>query len=98
MSMSGTELVLAWLGIGMCASIAGWVWPFHRGLFGILMNLGVAFAGAVVAGSLAFRLHGGGRSMVTTSFLWAAVGSVGALTALHLVWARRRHARPRSGH
>jgi uncharacterized membrane protein YeaQ/YmgE (transglycosylase-associated protein family) len=97
--MSGTEIVLAWVGIGLCASIAGWIWPFVRGVFGIIVNMAVAVAGAVSVGLIAYMLGGPGRTLTTTSFLWAAVGAIGALTVLHLAWTRWIHAHhARRGH
>jgi uncharacterized membrane protein YeaQ/YmgE (transglycosylase-associated protein family) len=96
MMSSGTEIVLAWIGIGLCASIAGWIFPFRRGVSGILLNMAVAISGSVGAGLLAFLVGGRGRSLVTTSFLWSLVGAIAALTAAHLLWTRIVHARLRT--
>jgi uncharacterized membrane protein YeaQ/YmgE (transglycosylase-associated protein family) len=97
-NMSGTEIVMAWVALGLCASMAGWIWPFQRGLFGILVNMAVAVGGAIGAGLLAFFLGGRGRTLVTTSFLWAVVGAIAALTVTHVLWTRLVHTHARREH
>ena len=96
--MSGIEVIFAWIAIGVCASIAGWIWPFHRGWVGIVLNACIAVIGAVGLGLLGYFFGAYGRTVATVSMLFAAVGAVGALTLAHVVWARIVHLRPRGGH
>ncbi len=96
--MSGLEVIFAWIAIGFAASIVGWIWPFRRGVAGIVLNVLVAVTGAVGLGLLGYFFGAYGKQFALTSMLFAAVGAIGATTLAHVVWARVVHPRPRGGH
>jgi uncharacterized membrane protein YeaQ/YmgE (transglycosylase-associated protein family) len=99
MMSTETEVVLAWVAIGWCASMAGWIWPFRRGVAGLVVNMSVAIGGSVLAGLFALLLGGHGRTLVTTSFLWSFVGAFAALALTHALWTHSvARLRARRGH
>jgi uncharacterized membrane protein YeaQ/YmgE (transglycosylase-associated protein family) len=88
-----TDTVLAWIAIGAAAALAGMIWPFRRGVMGVLVNLLTGVLGALVAALLSFLVlpystHG--DTPVRLSF--AALGALAALGIVH-AWALRRSAR-----
>jgi uncharacterized membrane protein YeaQ/YmgE (transglycosylase-associated protein family) len=91
------EVLLAWIAIGLAGSIAGWIWPFRRGLSGIVINAVAAMGGAVVFGLLGCGLGFYTLARAGTSLLFAAIGCVVALLLAHLVWARLAPTLRRSG-
>ena len=94
---TNAEVLLSWIAIGLAGSIAGWIWPFRRGVTGIVANAAIAMAGAVSLG-LVGRLFGFyPEGIETTSLLFAAVGAIGALMFAHVVWARFGPTSPRGG-
>jgi uncharacterized membrane protein YeaQ/YmgE (transglycosylase-associated protein family) len=90
------EAFMIWVGIGLGASIAGMIWPFRRGAAGVVLNafigIGGAIVGAVIGGVL--RVYAWNNS---TSFLFAAVGAIGALIIAHVIYARSVAHHPRGG-
>lgn len=44
---TNAEGLLSWIAIGLAGSIAGWIWPFRRGVVGIVANAAIAMAGAM---------------------------------------------------
>ena len=87
--MIGVETVLASVAIGMAASLAAMIWPFHRGTVGVVVNLVVGAAGAV-AGALFgyFVLPSGQNEPTYTLLVFPAIGALAALGIAHLGWAR----------
>jgi uncharacterized membrane protein YeaQ/YmgE (transglycosylase-associated protein family) len=94
---TNAEMLWAWTGIGLAASIAGWIWPFRRGVSGIVINAATGAAGAVCFGLLGRFLGFDAMRLTATSLLFAAVGAVGALMVAHAVWAKLAPTFPRSG-
>jgi hypothetical protein len=95
--MSAIEILIAWVGIGLAASIAGWIWPFRRGIAGIAMNVGISVGGAVLFGILGI-LFGLYRYPNTgAGFLLVAIGAIGALVLFHAIWSKRTRG-PRHAH
>jgi hypothetical protein len=83
--MIDSDEVLAWIAIGVAASLGGMIWPFRRGAAGIAMNIGVAATGAVglaLLGDAILPLQHRGPLRL----LFAALGAVGALLLAHGVW------------
>lgn len=94
---SNTEGLLSWIAIGLAGSIGGWIWPFRRGVAGIVVNAAIAMSGAVSLGLLGGLFGFYPQAGETTSLLFAAVGAVGALLFAHVVWARFAPTSPRIG-
>jgi uncharacterized membrane protein YeaQ/YmgE (transglycosylase-associated protein family) len=92
--MIGFDDVLAWIAIGVAASLAGMIWPFRRGAVGVMVNIAIGAIGAVALASLSDAFlsaeHRGPLRL-----LFAALGSVGALLIAHGAWELRvRHMGP----
>ena len=98
MVMSGFEVLLAWIGIGLAASIAAMIWPMRRGVAGIAINATIGIGGALSLGLLGHFLHLYGRLASAQSFFFAAVGAILALTISHISWWRGLSRHPRGGH
>jgi uncharacterized membrane protein YeaQ/YmgE (transglycosylase-associated protein family) len=96
--MTGFEVMLAWVGIGLAASIAAMVWPMRRGVLGVVINGVVGVAGAVSLGLLGHFLHLYGRYTSAQSFFFAAVGAILALTIAHVGFWRGPSGHARGGH
>jgi hypothetical protein len=83
--MINSDEVLAWIAIGVAASLGGMIWPFRRGAVGVAMNVGVAATGAVALALLGQAIlplqHRGPLRL-----LFAALGAVGALLLAHGIW------------
>jgi uncharacterized membrane protein YeaQ/YmgE (transglycosylase-associated protein family) len=87
--MGHVSSLLAWIGFGLCAAIIAMVLPFHRGVRGILTNIGVGVGGAVAGGYLARAIGLYHDSASPAGFLYAAAGAVFGLVAFHALWSRR---------
>jgi uncharacterized membrane protein YeaQ/YmgE (transglycosylase-associated protein family) len=98
--MSG-DTVLGWVAIGAAASLAGMIWPFRRGVLGIIVNLVAGTAGAVLVALASYIVFPAGSHGETPARLWfAALGALAALGVVHAAWLRaapRAPARVRSG-
>lgn len=78
--------VLAWMAIGAGASLAGMIWPFRRGMVGVVVNLLAGIAGAIALGLVSHVLlpsTGGARPL---RLLFAALGATVALLVAHAAW------------
>lgn len=87
--MGQLSSIYAWIGFGICAGIIAMVLPYHRGLRGILTNLGIGVGGALAGGYLSRGLHLYGSVADPAGFLYAASGAFLALLVFHVVWSRR---------
>ena len=96
--MTGFEVMLAWVGIGLAASIAAMIWPMRRGVVGIAINAAIGIGGALSLGLLGHFLHLYGRLASAQSFFFAALGAILALTISHIGWWRGQSGHPRGGH
>jgi hypothetical protein len=77
--------VLAWVCIGLAASLAGCIWPFHRGAAGLVVNALASLVGAVGAALVfASTVHGAWEAPVTLGV--AAVGAIAMLLVVHAVY------------
>ena len=85
---TNVDVLLAWIAIGLAGSIAGWIWPFRRGVAGIVVNAAVATSGAVSLGLLGRCLGFYAQGLAARSMLFAAMGTIGALLLAHVLWAR----------
>jgi hypothetical protein len=95
------DTVLGWIAIGAAASLAAMIWPFRRGVVGVVVNLCAGIGGAVAVALLSYLVvplsHGTGSG---TRLLFAALGAIGALLLAHAAWTRvapRLRARVRGG-
>ena len=93
--MISADTVLGWVLIGAAASLAGMIWAFRRGALGVVANLLAGMLGALAGGFLSDLVlpgptHGGSPARL----LFAAVGAVAVLAAVHLVWLRIAARRP----
>ena len=86
--IASVETLVSWIAIGLGASIAAWMWPFRRGVSGLVINALAAVAGAVALGLLGRLLGFDAPGVGTRSLIFSALGAVGALVLVHLVWAR----------
>jgi hypothetical protein len=81
-----TSDLVGWICIGLAAAIAGWIWPFRRGVAGVAVNVVTAIAGAVGLPLLA----AGARVVRSVDdpvcLALAAVGAIAALAVVHAVW------------
>ncbi len=94
--MSAMAVLVGWVAIGFGASIAGWIWPFRRGLSGILLNAAISILGAV-----GFGLGGYGLGLYALSaplsFGFAVLGAIATNVAAHFAYLHRPQATPRGG-
>jgi uncharacterized membrane protein YeaQ/YmgE (transglycosylase-associated protein family) len=88
---------LAWIAIGAAASLAGMIWPFRRGVMGIVVNLLAGIVGALLGGLLSFLfmpygMHGNTPARLLFAAM-AALASLGVVHVLgaHAASAQRRH-------
>jgi uncharacterized membrane protein YeaQ/YmgE (transglycosylase-associated protein family) len=82
----GLSHVLAWVCIGLAASLAGCIWPFRRGVGGLVVNAIAALAGAVGAG-LVFVAATQRPANAPATLAVAAIGAVAALLLVHASWS-----------
>src|SRR5579859_6001580 len=88
--MIETNSLLAWVAIGAGASLAGMIWPFRRGIVGVVINLLVGIGGAVFLAVLSYAVLPRSSDPLTTArLLFAAVGAIAALGLTHAVWLRQ---------
>jgi hypothetical protein len=97
---------LAWLAIGVAASLASMIWAFRRGVLGVLANLVAGIAGSIAGGIVGQLVAPRTRTIISgpaipglpapagpPQLFFAALGSILALIAIHLAWSgmtRRR--------
>ncbi len=86
--MVSADDILACTAIGVAASLGGMIWPFRRGLVGVLLNVVVAVAGALTLGLLSGALLPRPQAG-TTSLPFAALGAIVALLLAHALWNRQ---------
>jgi uncharacterized membrane protein YeaQ/YmgE (transglycosylase-associated protein family) len=82
------EDLAAWTCIGLAAAIAGWIWPFRRGVAGIAVNIVTAIVGAIGAPLLGVAVRLAGSVDDPKCLPLAAVGAILALAITHAVWGR----------
>jgi uncharacterized membrane protein YeaQ/YmgE (transglycosylase-associated protein family) len=88
--MIESSSLFAWIAIGAAASLAGMIWPFRRGLTGVIVNLVVGAGGAVLVALLSYAVLPRSSDPLTTArLLFAAVGAIAALGLTHAVWLRQ---------
>jgi uncharacterized membrane protein YeaQ/YmgE (transglycosylase-associated protein family) len=88
--MIDSSSLLAWGAIGAAASLAGMIWPFRRGLIGVLVNLIVGTAGAILAALVSYAvLPREGQPAVGARLLFAAIGAIAALGLAHAAFLRQ---------
>jgi hypothetical protein len=78
-------VVLAWIGIGLAASLAAMIWPMRRGVVGIALNMGSGIAGAVLFALLGRAIGAYPSLAANGSYAFAAVGALFALALVHLL-------------
>jgi hypothetical protein len=81
--------VLGWMAIGAAASLAGMIWPFRRGVLGVVVNLCAGVGGAVMAALLSYLLVPPPRGAGMTRLFFAAAGAIASLGLAHAIWIRR---------
>jgi len=87
------DTMLAWVVIGVAASLAGMVWPFRRGAAGVAVNMVAGAAGAIAAGLLSYLVLPSARpDSEPARLFFAALGALAALGLAHAAWTRRVHA------
>jgi uncharacterized membrane protein YeaQ/YmgE (transglycosylase-associated protein family) len=95
--MIDTTSLFAWIAIGAAASLAGMIWPFRRGVVGVVVNLLVGASGAVLAALLSYAVLPHASDPLTTArLLFAAIGAIAALGLAHAVWLRKEDNRRRT--
>jgi len=94
--LTTVEVWLMWIVIGVCVSIASWVFPFRRGVTGLLAGAAAAIAGALIAGALTVSSMAGSPDARSVSFVAAAAGAVIANVIAHLAWSRVARHRTRA--
>lgn len=77
--------VIAWIGIGLAASLSAMIWPMRRDVLGVVLNMASAIVGAVILGFIGLGIGAYPRADAGRSYLFAAVGALLALGVLHLV-------------
>ena len=88
--MIESNSLLAWVAIGAAASLAGMIWPFRRGVVGVVINLLVGASGAVLVALLSYAVLPRSSDPLTTArLLFAAIGALAALGLTHAVWLRQ---------
>jgi uncharacterized membrane protein YeaQ/YmgE (transglycosylase-associated protein family) len=97
--MIDSTSLFAWIAIGAAASLAGMIWPFRRGVVGVVVNLLVGSSGAVLAALLSYAvLPHSGDPLTIARLLFAAIGSIAALGLTHAVWLRQVDRKRRFAH
>lgn len=86
--MSSMQSVMCWLAMGLAAAIAAWILPFRRGVVGIAVNAVVALFGAVAFPMLGLAIGITKSTRDPNGFALAALGSIGLLVLLHVLWER----------
>ncbi|HEY3822384.1 MAG TPA: hypothetical protein VGL81_34700 [Polyangiaceae bacterium] len=89
--------IIGWVLIGLAAALGAWIWPFRRGLVGLLVNAGLGGCGAVCGGMLGVSLGLLGSPRDPFGLALAALGALVLLLLGHLVWSAAHPAR-RHGH
>ena len=90
--MPSIDQLVVWIVVGLIGgSLAGLVIARERRGFGLIRNLGLGLAGAVVGG-VVFRLFGllGSLDRVTISLRDVVAAFAGSLLVLGVLWLRRR--------
>jgi uncharacterized membrane protein YeaQ/YmgE (transglycosylase-associated protein family) len=94
--MAGVDNVIAWMAIGVAASLAGMIWPFRRGVIGVIVNVVVGAAGAALVGLLSYAVLPGRQHDSPARLSFAALGAIASLGLMHAVWLRRALRRRRA--
>ncbi len=84
------DSVLGWIAIGAAASFAGMIWPFQRGMAGVILNLLFGVGGAVLVALASFLVVPGAHA-APVRLAFAAVGALAALGLAHALWYTRGH-------
>jgi uncharacterized membrane protein YeaQ/YmgE (transglycosylase-associated protein family) len=95
--MPSLDQFIVWIVVGLVGGgLVGALVTWERGGFGLLRNLGLGLAGAVVGGLL-FRMFGWLPSLdkVAVSLRDIVAAVVGSLIVLTALWLWRRFASPR---
>jgi uncharacterized membrane protein YeaQ/YmgE (transglycosylase-associated protein family) len=87
------EAVMAWVGVGLAAALAGWILPYRRGVAGILMNAAAAMCGAILFAGFGRALGLYRRIDAPAGLGLAAIGALLLLAVTHAAWLRRRRLR-----
>ena len=90
--MPSVDQLIVWIVVGLLGgSLAGLLITWDREGFGVLRNLGVGLAGAIVGGLL-FRLFGllPGLDKIAISLRDVVAALVGSLLVLAALWLWRR--------
>ncbi|MCL2450630.1 MAG: hypothetical protein FWD17_16910 [Polyangiaceae bacterium] len=89
--------LFAWIAIGAGAALAGMIWPFRRGVMGVVINLFVGAAGAVLTALVSYAVLPHAADPLTTArLLFAAIGAIAALGITHAAWLRQADRRRRA--
>ena len=79
---------LASMVIGLGASLAGMIYPFRRGILGVIANISAAVLGALggsfAAGPLLVHQH----EAAALRLFFAALGAISGMAIVHAVYAR----------
>jgi uncharacterized membrane protein YeaQ/YmgE (transglycosylase-associated protein family) len=83
----GGEGLFGWIAIGAAASLAGMIWPFRRGVIGVVVNLLAGIIGAVLCAVLSFLVvPWDGHGERPARLFFAAVGALASLGLVHVGW------------
>ncbi len=83
--MTNIDEVFGWIAIGGGAALAVMIWPFRRGMTGVVVNLLVGPGGAVVAPLIVSLARP--QTTSRTLLFFAAAGALVGLTVAHVGWA-----------
>ncbi len=82
--------IVAWMALGLAASLAGMILPFQRGLVGVLVNIASSVLGALAGGLFSYVLLPSSRAGDSPARLFfAVVGGLGAIVVVHFAYFRR---------
>ena len=77
-----------WALIGAACSVAGMIFPFRRGVVGVMANLIAGMVGALVLGAVGWALlHGVPHYSRSWALPFAAAGSLASILAIHLSYS-----------
>jgi hypothetical protein len=82
----GTSMIVAWIAIGMAASIAGWILPFRRGVTGLLVTAAACLLGSVLFGLAGALWLPDRPESPAVDLIFSAGGALFFLIAVHLGW------------
>ena len=89
--MNALDSTLGWMAIGAAASLAALMWPFLRGTVGVIIKLLLGPLGAVAGALLSHLLLP--NEPASLRLIFAAVGAIGSLLVLQVVWHRYSRSR-----